>query len=148
MVLRIRRLTALLASFLLVHLLWAGSGFACGMPGDAQASAAMAGMEMPGVEMPGMNMPGMDMSGTDMPRGPSPADAMPGDGGSEHHHAPCDLPWVPDGCQSMTPCAPLALTAHAEAFAPPAVPFASITPLVVLAPPSRALTPESPPPRA
>jgi hypothetical protein len=130
----VRRLTALVASFLFAHLLWAGSGFACAMPNPGHgADAAMAGMKTQG-DMAGMNMAGMTAHG----QGDDPA----------HHHAPCEAPATSDDCQAMTPCAPLALaSAEASLRAPHEVP-SSVTPLVVLMPPSLISPPESPPPRA
>ncbi|MFN2566959.1 MAG: hypothetical protein ABR499_18330 [Gemmatimonadaceae bacterium] len=129
-----RRLTALLVSFLFAHLLWAGSGFACTMPtADHGSGAAMAGMEMPG------DMAGMDMGSTTV-RGQGDDVA--------HHHAPCESPSTSDDCQTMTPCAPLALASVEEFLeAPHAVP-SFVTPVAVLTPPSRVSPPESPPPRA
>ncbi len=129
-----RRLTALLVSFLFAHLLWAGSGFACTMPGAGHATgAAMAGMEMPG-DMAGMDMGGMTARG----QGEDPA----------HHHAPCESPPTSEDCQTMTPCAPLALASAEESLQPQhGVPL-SVAPLAVLTPPSPVLAPESPPPRA
>jgi hypothetical protein len=129
-----RRLTALLVSFLFAHLLWAGSGFACTMPNaEHGAGAAMAGMEMPG-DMAGMDMGGM----TADDQGDDPA----------HHHAPCESPSTSDDCQTMTPCAPLALASAEESLRAPDTVPSSITPLVVLTPPSAISPPESPPPRA
>jgi hypothetical protein len=142
---RAHRLTALVASLLFSHVLWAGSGFACAMP----ATAAMPVTEhSPSMPMAGMHMSadmsGMDMAGTEIP-------AMTGqqtDQGPAHHHAPCEFPAAPDDCQSMTPCAPLALASASESpRVLNAVP-SSVAPLVELAPPSRVSPPESPPPRA
>ena len=124
---RARRLTALLASLGFAHALWAGSGFACAVPNAAQEASA---------SVNGMTMSGMDMG------------AMTASGGAEHHHAPCEIPSASDGCQSMAPCAPLALATAAEVLAPSADLPTAIAPLVALAPPSLVTAPESPPPRA
>jgi hypothetical protein len=131
---RARRLSALLASFLFAHLLWAGSGFACAMPkAEHAASAAMAGMSMSG-DMAGMDMAGM----TAQEEGGNPA----------HHHTSCETPPAPGDCQSMAPCAPLALASTEEPMrAPDGVPSV-VAPLGVLTPPSPVSPPEAPPPRA
>ncbi|MFN2565146.1 MAG: hypothetical protein ABR499_09085 [Gemmatimonadaceae bacterium] len=137
---RARRVSALLASFLFAHLLWAGSGFACVMPdmsGMRQSpNVAMAGMNAPG------DMSGMDMAGMEMP------DTAPPQSDGQHHHAPCDPSPAPDDCQTMTPCAPLALASAEELVRAPGGVPSSVTPLTVLTPPSRVSPPESPPPRA
>ncbi len=94
--------------------------------------------------MADMNMSRMDMPGMEMPSGPQ----QPAGGAPEHDHAPCKFPWAPDGCQSMTPCAPLALTSYTQSLrAPDDVP-STVAPLVVLTPPSQVRPPELPPPRA
>jgi hypothetical protein len=93
----------------------------------------MAGIEMPG-DMAGMDMAGMTAHG----QGENPA----------HHHAPCESPSTSDDCQTMTPCAPLALASAEESpQSPHGVPL-SVAPLAVLSPPSPVSPPESPPPRA
>jgi hypothetical protein len=131
---RRRLILALLTSLLFAQLLWAGSGFACGMPGaEHSAGVLMAGMDMSG------DMAGMDMSGM----------ATPEEGGvPAHHHTSCDTPAMPDDCQSMAPCAPLALASAPESSSVPQRTPSFVTPLVVLTPPSLAFPPESPPPRA
>jgi hypothetical protein len=137
----VRRLTALLASFLFAHLLWAGSGFACAMPatpGAPSPSVAMAGMDMSG-DMAHMNMAGMEMPGTTQQESGQPP---------AHHHTSCEFPSAPGDCQSMTACAPLALASAAELPGAPHVVPPSVTVLAELAPPSPVSPPESPPPRA
>ncbi len=139
-----RRITALVMSLLLAHLAWVGSGFACDMTTMAHSgSDAIAAMDMSddmaGMDMTGMDMAGMDMSGTTKPLSGSE---------SEHHHAPCDFPWAPEGCQSMAPCAPIALAAVTELFARPDAKQSSVAALGVLTPPSIKRPPELPPPRA
>lgn len=90
-------------------------------------------------DMPGMDMAGMEMPGTT--RQQSEQDPS-------HHHAPCGVPSAPDACQSMMPCAPLALASVADSpRASDTVP-SSVAPLAELAPPSRVTPPELPPPRA
>lgn len=129
-----RRLTALVLSLLLAHVTWVGSGFACAMPamGHSASAVATTGDTLEG--MAGMAMPG--------------ATGQPTDGRPTHDHAPCRLPWAPDGCQSMTTCAPLALVSYDEPLRTPDVVPASIAALAVLTPPSEVLAPELPPPRA
>lgn len=127
-----RRITALVVNLLLGHVMWVGSGFACSMPAMDHGSTATPGMAA--MEMSGNAMAGMDMSGE------HPSDAP--------DHEPCKLPWAPDGCRSMTPCAPLAM-----ASLPQALQMADDTPLAIasqraLTPPSQVRAPELPPPRA
>lgn len=137
-----RRLAALLVSTLFVHVLWAGSGFACtvsAMAGSEHSSGApMASMNMPD-DIPDMDMAEMAMPGTTRPQ----AEQDPA-----HHHAPCQGPSAPDDCQSMMPCAPLALVSIADSPQAPGTVPSSVAALVELAPPSRVTPPELPPPRA
>jgi hypothetical protein len=137
---RTRRLTALLSSVLFAHVLWAGSGFACVMPDMPRTG------QPPSVTMAGMKATG-DMSGMDMARMEMP-DAAPQESDGQHHHAPCDPSPAPDDCQTMTPCAPLALASTEGSMRVPDGVPSSVTPLRVLAPPSQVSPPESPPPRA
>jgi hypothetical protein len=131
-----RRVTALIANLLFAHLLWAASGFACAM---SPAAEGQQGATIAGMDMSSMEMAGMDMSG---------ATLQHSNDNTEHHHAPCESPTAPDDCESMTPCAPLALaTAPESASVPERVP-SFVTRLVVLAPPSLVSPPDSPPPRA
>ena len=132
---RTRRLTAFVLSALFAHVLWVGSGFACVMPemGHSSSSPIVA------VAMSDANMAGMDMP--DAP-GNSPS------GAPAHDHAPCKLPWAPDGCSSMTPCAPIALASPTEPLGSPEIMPPSIARLAVLTPPSQVRAPDLPPPRA
>ena len=130
---RTRRITALFASLLLANLTWVGSGYACAMPAMAhpsQASSASNGAT-------DAEMPGMDMSA---------AAATPS--GGSHHEQPCRLPWVPEGCQSMAPCAPAVFASHAFTLDVPNVTPVAIADLHVLEPPSEMAAPDLPPPRA
>ena len=130
---RLRRASALLASYLMLHLVLVGSGFACVMP----TMDAMHGMAMTG---PGQTMAGMDM--TSMPAAPgAPVPSTPAE-------VPCDFPWAPDGCQSTTPCAPAALATTALVVPVPQAAHGDVARLVVLTPPSILTPPELPPPRA
>jgi hypothetical protein len=135
--LRLRRVTALVTTLLLAHLVWVGSGFACVVPATGHSAVAvMAGMDMSG-DMPTADMVGMDMSATQHPGGESGPD-----------HAPCTFPWAPDGCQSMAPCAPTALSSHAEALRVLHAVPSPVASLDVRTPPSVKSPPELPPPRA
>ena len=132
---RTRRVTAFFLTVLFAHVLWVGSGFACVMPEMGRSpSAAMTTMAMSDANMAGMDMP-------------HAAGNSPG-GAPAHDHAPCKLPWAPDGCSSMTPCAPIALASPAERLESPEIMPPSIERLAVLAPPSQVRTPDLPPPRA
>ena len=129
-----RRITALVVNLLLVHVMWVGSGFACSMPAMDHGSSAMPGMAA--MDTSGTAMANMDMSAANEPSSDAP------------DHEPCKLPWAPDGCRSMTPCAPLAM-----ASLPQALQSSDDTPLAIasqlaLTPPSQVRAPELPPPRA
>ena len=130
-----RRVTAFFMTVLFAHVLWVGSGFACVMPETGHSSSSpMATMGMYDPSMAGMDMP--DAAGH-----------SPG-GEPAHDHAPCKLPWAPDGCSSMTPCAPIALASPTEPLGSPEIILPSIARLAVLTPPSQVRTPDLPPPRA
>ena len=134
---RLRRPTALLVSFFLVHAMWAGSGFACSMSPMGQSSRTMmAAMDMSSADMPGMDMAGMAVPPGDMGHTPS------------HDHEPCNLPWAPDGCDSMAPCGPTALASSPELVRVPAAVPSALSELSVLTPPSPNRSPDPPPPRA
>jgi hypothetical protein len=131
----LRRLTALVTLVATLLLVLTESGFAC--PGDAMAS--MAGMDATAPSMAGM--PGM--GGTPS----TPSATRTGDGGAPEQ-SPCRLPWAPDGCRDMAPCAPAALAvATAAPTASASVPEAR-TDRRVTAPASVDTPPDSPPPRA
>lgn len=128
-----RRLTAFALTLLLAQAAWVGSGFACALPAMGNAAAVRASGEPSAAALAGMTSA---PAGRQFERAPA------------YDHAPCPLPWAPDGCRSMTMCAPLALAAHdALLRAPDGVP-ASIAVLAVLTPPSEVRAPELPPPRA
>lgn len=130
-----RRVAALVSSLLLLQSVLIGSGFACALPmpmgqptpAGAELSTAMS------------DMTGMDMSGSQQ----QPSSKAPGSDGS-----PCRLPWAPAGCQSMAPCAPVAIAETAEVASPLVRGAYSIAALDVLTPPSRSTPPELPPPKA
>ena len=132
---RTRRITALLASLLLANLTWVGSGYACAMPAMAHPSHASS-VRTDGNDAP---MPGMDMA--------APSSTTPS-GESQHHEPPCRLPWVPEGCQSMAPCAAAVFAPHTFTLDVPNVTPVKIADLHVLEPPSELAAPDLPPPRA
>ena len=130
---RFRRLTALLTCIWMIHLVLVGSGFTCVMP----AMDAMHGMTMGDVAQ---SAPGSERA--------TMQDALDPTEPSAPTERPCDLPWAPDGCQSMVPCAPAALAAAPDVVPTPRAVHAGVTGSVVLAPPSLLIPPELPPPRA
>ena len=69
-------------------------------------------------------------------------------GQSRHQHLPCELPSVPDGCQSMAPCAVVALASTPAQLNTPDGLSALIPSVGALIPPYTKLPPELPPPRA
>ena len=120
---RFRPLAAIASAVLLVQLILAGSGFACVTPGmseDAARDAMMAGMEMPS-----------DLSAP-----------------QSSNEAPCHLPWAPAGCQPMAPCSPAVMPPAIVTLASNPGHAQCVTPPVAIAPPSRTVRPEPPPPRA
>ena len=115
--------------------MWIGTGSACVMPNMAASHGSMAGMNM----STGAGMAGMDMTDT------------VGSGASqtpEQDHAPCQFPWAPNGCASMTPCAPVAIGSTQQVLRETLEPSVDVATLRVLMPPSRGHAPEPPPPRA
>ena len=128
---RVRRFAALLSGALLLQLVLVGSGFACAVPMDMSAATTADASS---------TMPGKDMTGP--AQTPSPSK------GPSSDPSPCRLPWVPAGCQSMAPCAPTVIASTALSVSLPHLTAASMVGLIVLTPPSRAIPPELPPPRA
>jgi len=122
---RFARATAMTLVVALLQLVLLESGYAClampGSPGDG----AMAGMSMP--------------AQGDLATNP----AHSGEG-----QAPCEFPWAPNGCQTMAPCAPAAVTTVATQEAPYVSLGARPPMLAELAPSSPSRAPELPPPRA
>ena len=132
---RIHRVTALFLGLLLANLVWVGSGYACAMPAMDHSPAASAAIaDAMTAAMDAMNM--SEMQG--------PTDH----GAPNQHEPPCKLPWAPDGCQSMTPCAPLAVASHAFVLDMPNGMPLHVGELTMLTPPSELRRPELPPPRA
>lgn len=133
---RFRRVTALLLSFLLAHVMWVGSGFACVMPAMEMGSATSAA-------------PAMEMSDADM-RAMGMLPAAPKESGppASDEHADCDLPWAPAGCQSAAPCTPVANVAGGQLLGLNDQPSPGVASIVELIPPSAVRLPELPPPRS
>src|SRR5438105_5489071 len=134
---RTRRITAVFAAMLLANLLRVGSGFACVMPMSTDGMGSMADGATANSDVGAGAM--ADMAAVAAPdHDPGPA----------HQEIPCKFPWAPDGCQLMTPCAPLAMASFAISIElPNAAPLAPER-LVVLTPPSAVRSPDRPPPRA
>jgi hypothetical protein len=118
---RCRHWFATFAALFLLQLVFVESGYACAMPTmGATAMAPMAQMTMPA----------------------HPGHQTPTDG-----NKPCRFPWAPDGCQSMAPCAPAALTTASVTLAAAPQLVAVVPALIVRTPPSETSPPELPPPR-
>lgn len=131
-----RRVAALISSLLLLQLVLVGSGFACAMPMPmGQQSPPAANAASTAVS----DMVGMDMSGSQR-EASSKAPAS--------DRSPCRFPWAPAGCQSMAPCAPVAMAQAAEVASLPVTGAYVVAALDVLTPPSRSTPPELPPPKA
>lgn len=107
-------------------------GYGCGV-------AASGSMPMPAAATMSMGDGQMGMS-------QSPRDAS--SRSESDHHAPCRLPWVPDGCQAMAPCAPSAIVTAPVSLPQLAPAPADVQVLAVLEPSSVSRLPELPPPRA
>jgi hypothetical protein len=124
---RLVRPVAFLLSFVLLQLVLVESGYACRMPMDgAPQGSAMAGMQMPG-------------SADHSPSAPAQHDQQ---------ESPCRFPWAPNGCQTMAPCAPAAVTVASTVIASFVPAGNAPEQLVLLAPPALTSAPELPPPRA
>ena len=88
------RLTGLFAGVFLAAFMIVASGFTCIALAGSDHMAAM-GMSSPHATAP---TPAQDESPVQQPA------------------PPCKLPWAPDGCQSMVPCAPAALASSVVAL--------------------------------
>ena len=124
-----RRVTALVLQCALLATSLVGSGFICGAERGAATHMAMGDMSMP-----------------DMPSHSSMPD---GDQAPKNPHSDCTLPWaLGAGCQSMTSCAPTAISGDVRADAPQLLPDHDA--IVWRANQLRSVTrsPEPPPPRA
>ena len=111
---------------ILLNVLLVSSGYACATPMNAPTD---------GRGMNGMLM-GADAATLAAPSVPAP------------DKAPCQLPWAPDGCQSMVACAPVAVQSAAISFAAPVRRAAVALIVDVATPESLTRAPELPPPRA
>jgi len=109
----------------LLQLVLLESGYACLAMPAGPGDVAMAGMSMPA-------------------EGESPSN--PTDAGEDQ--APCEFPWAPNGCETMAPCAPAAVTTVATQPAPDSRLEDGPLTLVELTPSSPSRAPELPPPRA
>jgi hypothetical protein len=121
---RARRLVALLLAFSFAHITWTRDAAACASVTRDSAARSAASMD------------DMDMSAMEAT-----------------NHAPasndgCSRSSTPAQCQAMAPCVPMVLAAPPELSTVATRVETSAAALVVLAPPSRSLAPESPPPRA
>ena len=130
---RLRRVTALGLSLLIVQLVLVGSGFTC-VVGEENADAAMVQMGM-GAMPP---MPGMSGTGDQSPAPGSPSPSSD----------PCTLPWAPGGCTLMVPCAPHAMTARMQAIVARAHASHAGVAWEIAGPPSVIIALDTPPPRA
>jgi hypothetical protein len=124
---RIRVFAAIAFAGLFLQLILAGSGFACVIP---TASHGGDGAMASGATMVGMEMPASDQS---IPASPD--------------ETPCHLPWAPAGCQPMAPCSPAVMTSPAVTFDSPPSVVEGVSRHTVIAPPTRTVPPELPPPR-
>jgi hypothetical protein len=116
------RLISLSCGLLVASLVFVTSGFAC----DSGSQQSMTAMHMNG----------------------SGVDAQHNTDNSPPELPPCRFPWAPDGCQSMVPCAPVAVVSTAFRVALFADVEMSVHTSVGIAPPSERPAPELPPPRA
>ncbi|HEU4564715.1 MAG TPA: hypothetical protein VFS05_08710 [Gemmatimonadaceae bacterium] len=131
-----RRITACIATLLLVQLSLVASGYGCALHALARSHATSAMAAMSGMA-----------HGAHGAMHTTASVSAPDDAPPAGTPASCDMPWAHGGCDSMASCAPAALPdAPLALVAPPpahTVPVAAAT-----APPGRALVPELPPPRA
>ena len=124
------RITAMVALLLMAQFAILGSGLVCPTLGHTTSGVSA---------MPSMHM--ARAASRSMP------DGTAGRPGADQRDAPCRLPWAPDGCHGLAPCAPVVDKAPRLAYAP-ATPFRhDVSALVVLTPPARNVPPELPPPR-
>jgi hypothetical protein len=124
---RLLRPIGILLTLVLLQLVLVESGYAChSAPGRDENATAMANMSMPASA--------------------DHAAASP----SQHNdqQSPCRFPWAPNGCQTMAPCSPAALSVARTPTLALASTFAVLPPFAPLAPHSLSRAPELPPPRA
>lgn len=109
-------------AIVLLQLMLVVGGYACVA---GQGAASMAGMSMPTADA---------------------SEHVPARKGQQD--APCQFPWAPGGCQTMAPCAPVAITVASSTGARIERAHEALQTLVLLAPSSVSVAPELPPPRA
>lgn len=120
------RLVGLLVSLCLAAFMLVASGFTCIASASSESMAAM-GMTSPTAAS---QTHAQDHAPVQQP--------VP----------PCKLPWAPDGCQSMVPCAPAALASSAVDLNRIVSPSERAIADLPEAPTSVTRAPELPPPRA
>lgn len=125
---RIRAFAAVATAGLFFQVILAGSGFTCVMPVAAHADKGAAVADR---DMAGMQMPVSDQSA------PNSSD-----------DTPCHLPWAPAGCQPMAPCTPAVMISAMVTFDASARVVEAVREQYAVAPPTRTVPPELPPPRA
>ncbi|MEO9115741.1 MAG: hypothetical protein ABI311_06225 [Gemmatimonadaceae bacterium] len=136
------RFMALLLSLAFANLMLVSSAYACPTLGTAASAGAMPGMDamLVGATAPGTdNQPSASTSDLTQHR-PSPEE--------QQRHSPCGSPWAPGVCQSMAPCAPVALVSTESPSTTPVRRATSVADLTVALLPLAASAPELPPPRA
>ncbi len=126
----LRRFAPVLAAFFAVNIAVQAAGAACVMPGEHTASGSQDQSSM----MAGMS------------RATSPITDSFAD--QSRHGSPCDAPGVPANCASFAPCGSGLFGLAPESPATMQSGHAQPAALVVLAPASRLLLPELPPPRS
>jgi hypothetical protein len=127
---RLYRPLGLLLAIVLFQLVLVESGYACQLPANGTMSdGGMAGMPMPAEQ-------------SHAPSAPTPPDQH------DQQHSPCQFPWAPNGCQTMAPCSPAAMTAPLATTVSLAPARIALLPLELLQPASPSRAPELPPPRA
>jgi hypothetical protein len=127
---RLYRPLGLLLAIVLFQLVLVESGYACQLPATgAMSDAGMAGMPMPAEQ-------------SHAPSAPTQQDPH------DQQHSPCQFPWAPNGCQTMAPCSPAAMTVPLATTVSPAPARIALLPLELLQPASPSRAPELPPPRA
>jgi hypothetical protein len=129
-VIPLRRATALTLALLLIQLVLVGGGFSCEDVDDVGATTANVGM----ADMRGMTMDG--------------AAENPSSESRESNPAPCNLPWAPNGCTLMIPCAPHAVTAQVQPIYGVEPANQAAVALEIAAPLSAIIALDTPPPRA
>jgi hypothetical protein len=96
---RLSRITGLISGVLLVAFVLVTSGFACVDSASPDTTGKM------GMTRSAANSGAMALASAATLPASAPAPT-----------APCKFPWAPDGCQSMVPCAPAALTSGTTAL--------------------------------